>query len=259
MEYFVIAIVSLLTSLLTFFSGFGVGTILTPLFILFFPIDVAVAMTALVHFFNNLFKLGLTYKKINKPVLLRFGLPAIPFAALGAWVLISLTNHNLLIASFNLLSFTCNIYLIQLIVGLLMLFFAIAELFPSFKSNTIKQKQLIIGGAISGFFGGLTGHQGALRTMFLIKSGLSKESFIATGIAIACFVDITRLSVYFSKIQKIDVSENIGIIATATIAAFIGAYFGKKLLTKVTITTIQYIVSLFIGIIAILLILGILN
>jgi len=257
MEYIIIGGISLFASILTFFSGFGVGTILTPVFILFFPIEIAIAMTAIVHFLNNLFKFGLTYKDINKSVLFRFGLPAIPFALFGAWILISISENNVLLLSFILFKTTFQIYLIQLIVGMLMLFFAIAELFPSFKKDTIKQKYLILGGAISGFFGGLTGHQGALRTMFLIKSGLSKEAFIATGIIIACFVDVSRLSIYFKKVQNINVQENIGIILVATLCAFIGAYFGKKLLKKITINTIQYFVSLLIGVISILLIFGI--
>ena len=258
MEYFIIGLISLLTAILTFFSGFGVGTILTPVFIVFFPIDIAIAMTAIVHFLNNLFKFGLTYKNINKSVLLKFGIPAIPFAVLGAWLLVSLSKNNVLLFKFTLLNIDAEIYLIQLIVGLLMLFFAIAELYPSFKKDTIKHKYLMIGGAISGFFGGLTGHQGALRTMFLLKSGLTKEAFIATGIAIACIVDISRMSVYFGKIQKIDIQENIGIISVATLCAFIGAYFGKLLLLKkITINTIQYLVSILIVIISILLIFGI--
>ncbi|MEZ4804275.1 MAG: hypothetical protein R2852_01970 [Bacteroidia bacterium] len=56
-----------------------------------------------------------------------------------------------------------------------------------------------IGGLISGFFGGLSGNQGALRSMFLLKSGLNKEAYIATGILIAFAVDITRLSVFQSN------------------------------------------------------------
>ena len=257
MEYLIIGSVSFFTAILTFFSGFGVGTILTPVFVIFFPIEIAIAMTAIVHFLNNIFKFGLTYKDISKSVLLRFGLPAIPFALLGAWLLVSISDKNTLLTSFSILNINCEVYLIQLIVGLLMLFFAIAEIFPSFKKDTIKEKHLFIGGSISGFFGGLTGHQGALRTMFLIKSGLSKESFIATGIAIACIVDISRLTVYFGKIQKINIQENIGIISVATLCAFVGAYFGKMLLNKITISTIQYMVSLLIGVISILLIFGI--
>ena len=59
MSYLVICAVALLASGLTFFSGFGLGTLLLPAFALFFPIEQAVAMTAVVHFLNGLFKLGL--------------------------------------------------------------------------------------------------------------------------------------------------------------------------------------------------------
>jgi len=34
---------------LTLFSGFGLGTLLMPTFVLFFPIEVAVAATAIVY------------------------------------------------------------------------------------------------------------------------------------------------------------------------------------------------------------------
>jgi hypothetical protein len=45
-------------------------------------------------------------------------------------------------------------------------------------------------------------NQGALRTVFLIRANLSKESFIATGVVIACIVDVIRLSVYGEQIFK---------------------------------------------------------
>ena len=52
MELVIIPIVAFLVSVLTFFSGFGLGTILTPAFMLFFPIDLAIGLTGIVHFLN---------------------------------------------------------------------------------------------------------------------------------------------------------------------------------------------------------------
>ena len=54
--YIVCSLVALLASGLTFFSGFGLGTLLTPVFALFFPIEIAITITSIVHFLNNLFK-----------------------------------------------------------------------------------------------------------------------------------------------------------------------------------------------------------
>lgn len=56
-EYIVICLFALLSSGLTFFSGFGLGTLLVPVFAIFFPIELAIALTAIVHFLNNIFKL----------------------------------------------------------------------------------------------------------------------------------------------------------------------------------------------------------
>ena len=87
MTYLVICAVALLASGLTFFSGFGLGTLLLPAFALFFPIEQAIAMTAVVHLLNGLFKFVLVGRHADRAVLVRFGGPAILAAFLGAWAL----------------------------------------------------------------------------------------------------------------------------------------------------------------------------
>jgi uncharacterized protein len=57
-------------------------------FALFFPVDIAIALTGVVHFANNIFKMGLVGKMASKPVLIRFGIPAILASFAGAWVLL---------------------------------------------------------------------------------------------------------------------------------------------------------------------------
>ena len=42
----IIPVVALVASLLTLISGFGLGTLLLPVFALFFPLELAVALTA---------------------------------------------------------------------------------------------------------------------------------------------------------------------------------------------------------------------
>ena len=71
----------------TLFSGFGLGTLLMPVFALFFAIQAAIALTAIVHLFNNLLKLMLLGRYADRHVVLQFGVPAILAAFLGAWVL----------------------------------------------------------------------------------------------------------------------------------------------------------------------------
>jgi len=57
-------------------SGFGIGTILRPLFALCFPVPLAVAATAVVHVANNLFKFGMMAAHADWRVVARFGIPA---------------------------------------------------------------------------------------------------------------------------------------------------------------------------------------
>jgi uncharacterized membrane protein YfcA len=256
MEYILIPIVALLASALTFFSGFGLGTLLLPAFALFFPVDVAIALTAIVHFLNNAFKLLLVKKHINWKIALQFGLPALLFSFLGAFLLDKITNANIL-TEYTLNNKVFQITLMKIIVAVLLIFFALFELIPKLKNLQFPEKYLPIGGILSGFFGGLSGHQGALRSAFLTKVGLSKEAFIATGVIIACMIDVSRMSVYFTHISKVKDSLNLNLIFVATLAAFIGLYFGNKLVNKITINTIQKIVAFMIIVFAMVLGLGI--
>ena len=91
MEIVIICLAAFFTAVLTFFSGFGLGTILAPVFAIFFPIDIAIALTGVVHFSNNIFKMALVGKNTDKAVLLRFGVPAILASFVGAWLLLRIT------------------------------------------------------------------------------------------------------------------------------------------------------------------------
>ena len=92
MMYIVICTVAFLASGLTFFSGFGLGTLLLPAFAVFFAVEHAVALTAIVHFLNGVFKLFLVWRHIDNSVVLRFGLLAIAGAFAGAATLLWLTK-----------------------------------------------------------------------------------------------------------------------------------------------------------------------
>lgn len=257
MEYIIICIVALLGSWLTLFSGFGLGTILLPVFGIFFPIEVAIALTAIVHFLNNVFKLLLLGRHVDKRVLLRFGLPSILAAFVGAWVLGSLTGMNALY-SYSIGDRELNVTPVKLVIAIVLAFFALFDILPRFKKMQFSPKWQPVGGLLSGFFGGLSGLQGALRSAFLVRAGLSKEAFIATGVAIACLIDITRLSVYYKQVFSAPRTLHYALLLAATLSAFVGAYIGAKLMKKVTIETVHIIVAVMLLVYSVLLAMGIL-
>lgn len=256
MDIILIVFASFIASLLSFFSGFGLGTLLMPVFALFFPIEMAIAMTAIVHFLNNIMKFLLIGGKADRSVYLRFGLTAIPAAFLGALLLNKLSELNTAM-SFKISGLVTEIEPVKIVIGVLMIGFALFEIWPSLKNLKFEKNKLWIGGVISGFFGGLSGHQGAMRSAFLIKYGLSKETFIATGIVISLFIDVVRMGTYSIHLVKVDFSENLGILIIAIISAFTGAIIGRFLLKKITLVYIQYLVAAFLFLIGVGLIMGI--
>ena len=255
MEIFIVIIASLLASLLTFFSGFGLGTILLPVFLLFFPVEIAIALTGVVHFFNNLFKIVLMGEHVEWNIALQFGLPSIIGAYIGAMLLLSLTTLTP-IAEYYFFDKVFFIEPLKLIIALLMIYFSLVEIFPNLQSFKPSKNTLPFGGLLSGFFGGLSGHQGALRSAFLIQYGMEKEKFLATGIIIACFVDLTRLLLYSKNLLSSNVLDHWEILVVAICAAFFGAYSGSKLLKKITLHSVQKIVAVMLLLIAIGLALG---
>ena len=255
-EYIIICLFALLGSGLTLFSGFGLGTILVPVFALFFPIDIAITLTAIVHFLNNIFKLTLLGKNADKNVIIKFGIPSIIAAFIGAYLLTYVTKLEP-IFSYTLFDKTFYIVPVKLTIAILLFVFALFDIVPKLTKLQFDTKYLSLGGLLSGFFGGLSGNQGALRTAFLIRANLNKETFIATGIVIACLVDISRLAIYSNKIIRFGEHLNYPLIISTTLSAFVGAYVGNKLLKKVTIKTIQFIVATMLIIFAIMLGFGI--
>lgn len=242
MEFVIIPLVALIASGLTFFSGFGLGTLLLPAFAIFFPVELAVAMTAIVHLANNLFKLALVGRHATMSVVLRFGVPAVVAALVGAALLTRLGEAQP-IMTYQIAGRECSITWIRIIIGGLIAAFGLWDLIPATSRMQVDRKYLPVGGALSGFFGGLSGHQGALRSMFLIRLGLTKEAFIATGVVVACIVDVARLGVYGSHFAGCGVGDEFPLVAVGAVAAFAGAFIGRRMLRKVTLRSVELFVA----------------
>jgi hypothetical protein len=232
-----------------------------PAFALFFPIEVAVAATAIVHLANNIFKVGLVGKKADSGIVIKFALPAAITAIFGALLLNYFTTVEP-IFQYMLAGRTCTITTVKLVIAMLMLIFAFIELNPDLEKLAFDTRYIPLGGALSGFFGGISGHQGALRTAFLIRAGLHKEVFIGTIVISAVIVDISRLIVYgatfFSKDFEILKNQGgIELVLAGTLAAFLGAFIGSRLLNKITMRSIRILVGVLLFLLALSLGIGI--
>lgn len=238
------SLAAFVASLLTFFSGFGLGTLLLPVFSLFFGPSVGVVFTAIVHFLNNLFKGLLLRKQMEVNTALRFALFAIPSAIAGSWCLFyleDLADLRLVEAHFGQWAFAVEP--LGVVIGLLMLVFGLLELSERFQRFSFPPGMLWLGGVLSGFFGGLSGHQGALRSAFLIRLNLSKEQYIATGVLIALFIDLTRLPFYL--FHPFGESIAMSVMFPVLFSAWLGSWLGNRYLKKISVAWIRLAVAVF--------------
>lgn len=255
MEYALVIHVAFGAAMLTFFSGFGLGTILMPVFALFFPVEIAIATTAIVHLANNLFKASLIWQHIQYRVVIYFALPA-AFAAFAGALLLNTLSGQEPVLTWSLGGHLMEVTILKLVIAFLLALFAVLEIDRRFEKIQLKKALLPVGGFLSGFFGGLSGHQGALRSLFLLRAGLGKEGYIATGIAAAIVIDISRLSVYgasffgrhFSTIGK----DTWSMVLVAVLSAFAGSFIGRRALKKITLRGIRVTVGILILALALL-------
>ncbi len=275
-EYLVICVVSLAAAGLTLFSGFGLGTVLMPLFAVFFPIEVAIAATAVVHLANDSFKVVLLGRNASRAVVVWFGVPAVLAAFVGAWVMLTLAGIAPL-ATYSIpgLHVHGSVEPIKLVVAALLVLFALLELSGTLQKLDLPQAMLPVGGLLSGFFGGLAGMQGALRSAFLVRAGLSRDQFIASAAVISVGVDLTRILVYLAgasplgrmapglarlgnkgEFGALREPRTLALLVAACLAAFVGSFVGSRLVKKVTMLTVQRIVGVMLLVLAGLLAIG---
>ncbi len=243
MDTVLMCLASFLAAAVTLFSGFGLGTLLMPFFALFFPLQSAIALTAIVHLLNNALKLILFGRDADRHVVLQFGVPPVFAAVLGAWALRHLSNLTA-VMHYRRFDHDFEVMPVKVAVATLLVLFTLSELRLKEGTLSFDRKCLPLGGIMSGFFGGPSGHQGALRSAFIVRSGLSKDSFLGTSVVIACLVDMTRLLVYGVALPSITQDGQLWFLLAVISSTFAGTWWGNQLAPKVTIRTVQAIVSI---------------
>ncbi|MBX7067281.1 MAG: sulfite exporter TauE/SafE family protein [Parachlamydiales bacterium] len=248
-DIILIALSAFLASFLSFYSGFGLGTILMPVTAIFLPLPIAIGLTAIVHLIHNLLKVGLLWKSIHWKSAFQFGIPALLAAIPGA-LLLQWLNKVGGEKPYTLFCIHAKFSVLHFLIGLLLIFFAL-------RHKKIRMQNIRIGGALSGFLGGLSGFQGAFRSLFLLNVNLQPSPFIATNAIIAVVIDAVRLTIYVWSFSSLLLQINGAILISAGGAAICGVALGFALLKKVTHELIQKVVMLLLVILGACLMLGI--
>ena len=203
-----------LAAALTVPAGFGLATMITPVVFLWLEPHEAVAVVAIVHGSHNAWKLKVLRESVDYSAVRRFGWAMVVGALLGAAL-------NTVVESEPLL----------LVVGIALIILPLLSVSERWTNFRLPEAEDRIGGFGSGFFGGLTGHQGALRAMFLQKRLPDKAEYAATAAVLALVVDLTRIPVYVA-LGGWQILDAGALIVGLVFAAILGVQLGKKWLKK---------------------------
>ena len=223
---FVVALISGATAAVV---GFGIGSILTPLLATSVGMSTAVAAVTIPHAIATAVRCWRLRASIDRGVLLRFGLLSAAGGLAGALAYSRLGSAAL-----------------THVLGALLLLTAAAQL-TGWAERWRPQGALVsLLGLASGFFGGVAGNQGGLRSAALASFRLSAAALVATGTAAGLMVDAARTPVYLwtSGPQVLALWRPLT-IATAGVLA--GTFLGERILFGLTPSAFRRIMGAAIG------------
>lgn len=207
-------------------AGFGIGSILTPLLAIRAGTKLAVAAVSIPHFIATALRFTRIHEHVDKGVFLSFGITSAAGGLLGA----------LLHARFSST-------VLSYVLGTLLVFAGIMGITGLSQRMRFEGAVAWIAGALSGAFGGLVGNQGGIRSAAMMGMRVSKESFVAT--AIALIVDVARMPVY-AVIQGKQVLEIWPVLLLAIIGVVVGTLAGERILRRIPEPLFRRVVSMII-------------
>ena len=210
-----VALGAFIAAALTVPAGFGLSTVLTPLVLLLVPPHEAIAVVAIVHGAHNAGKLALLWENVDLEAFKRYGVWLILGSVVGALLQSRVPQRPLLG-----------------ILGIALIVLPALTLSEKWTGYMMPESNDRVGGFGSGFMGGLSGHQGALRAMFLSRRIPNKMSYAATASILALCVDLSRIPVYLFYRSE-EVFSHYGLTVVLVISALLGARLGKVWLKNI--------------------------
>ena len=195
-------------------AGFGSSTIFLPLALFFFDFQTALVLSAFLHLFGNLGRIGFFRHGMDKGLILKFGIPSIILTLIGA----------LAVPLFDQVT-------LKGILGIFLIMYSSYSLWREKFPIAPSALNAVTGGALSGLIAGLIGTGGALRGAFLTGFKLPKKKYIATAAAIAIASDLSRIPIYLS--QGFLDKNFYWYLLPLFLIALLGSYTGKLIVDKI--------------------------
>ena len=196
-------------------AGFGIGSLLTPVFVTQVATQVAVAAVSIPHVVGTAARFWLLRGQVDRRLLVQFGLTSAAGGLTGALLQTRTGSAGLTI-----------------LFGALLLFVSASELTGLSKRMRFRGAAAWIAGALSGLLGGMVGNQGGIRSAAMLGIDVPRQAFVGTATAVALIVDGARLPVYLATSGD-ELRALWPTIVFATIGVVCGTLFGHRALVRI--------------------------
>ncbi len=196
-------------------AGFGIGSVLTPAIAAVAGTKLAVASVSIPHAIGTSIRFWRFRREVDWSVVRSFGLTSAAGGLTGALLNTWATSRTL-----------------DLVFGSLLVLAGASQVSGYAKRWRLRGTLAWLGGALSGFFGGLVGNQGGIRTAAMLGFEVNKRQFVATTTAVALLIDMARVPIYLA-VNTAQLVRMWPTLALATIGVIIGTLFGERLLARV--------------------------
>jgi len=216
-------------------SGFGIGSLLTPVLMLSLgmPAASAVAVLAVPHALATAIRLVRLRHDVHGPTFREFGLASAVGGLAGAALQSQLASPVL-----------------TLVLSALLVLAGTTELLRRRVPLPQTSRWRLAGGLLSGLFGGLVGNQGGIRSAALLGFQLRPRQLVATATASALLVDAARVPVYFLTAGEA-IRDSVHLLLVVAAGVTVGTFVGVPILGRIPESTYRRLVG------ALLVVLGI--
>jgi uncharacterized membrane protein YfcA len=210
----VVLLVAVLAGGVAAITGFGIGSLLTPLLALQLGFKLAVAAVSIPHLLGTAVRFVTLRQHVDRRVLLGFGLTSAAGGLTGA-LLHTFFESPILTAIF----------------AALLVFAGVTGLVGIAERMRFHGSIAWIAGAVSGLLGGMVGNQGGIRSAALLGFDIPKHAFVATATAIGLIVDCARMPVYLIA-QGREILATWPLILSASVGVIAGTFAGRYVLGR---------------------------
>ena len=218
---------SILAGAIASVSGFGIGSVLTPVLMLSMPAAHAVAIASIPHAIATAIRCLSLRRAVDTVTFRQFGIASGIGGLAGAALQASVASP-----------------ILTSILAVLLIMSGLSELLRRRVPLPPTPRWRLVGGALSGFFGGLVGNQGGIRAAALLGFQLPPRAMVATATATALIVDAARMPIYLS-IEHTAIVAGTRVWVVASAGAILGTVIGMPLLRWIPETTYRRLIGAF--------------